>query len=74
MLDSLIAALPVMPVTSAIADRGGLFRRDYSKGYGVKLADALIAATAESCGATMVTLNSKHFPMLAAVSVPYRKV
>jgi predicted nucleic acid-binding protein len=38
------------------------------------LADALIAATAESRQASLVTLNSKHFPMLANVVVPYQKI
>jgi len=36
----------------------------------VGLADALIAATAELKQARLVTLNSRHFPMVA-VEVPY---
>jgi predicted nucleic acid-binding protein len=60
-------------VDAAIAVRGGLFRRDYAKSHGVGIADALIAATAEVAGATLVTLNRKHFPMLASVVVPYQK-
>jgi predicted nucleic acid-binding protein len=35
------------------------------------LADALIAASAEAAGATLVTLNRRHFPMLAEVLAPY---
>ncbi len=35
--------------------------------------DALIAASAEAAGATLLTLNRRHFPMLAEVLVPYAK-
>jgi hypothetical protein len=72
-LDALIATATVLPVDAATAVRGGLFRRDYGKSRGVGVADALIAATAELAGATRVTLNQKHFPMLASVLVPYQK-
>lgn len=72
-LDGFTAAFEVAPVTEAIAIKGGLYRRDYRKSHGVGLADAIIAATAESRGATLVTLNDKHFPMLASVHVPYAK-
>ncbi|MFN5219653.1 MAG: hypothetical protein ACK5FE_01870 [Cyanobacteriota bacterium] len=41
--------------------------------HGTGLADALIAASAEAAGATLVTLNRRHFPMLADVLVPYAK-
>ncbi len=73
-LDSFIRAFEVVPVNQEIAVRGGLYRRDYIKSHNVGLADALIAATAEIRQAALVTLNSKHFPMLAKVVVPYQKV
>lgn len=72
-LDHFITAFEIVPVDEAIAVRGGLFRRDYGKSHGVGLADALIAASAERRGATLVTLNQKHFPMLPTVTVPYQK-
>lgn len=72
-LDQFIRAFQLVPVDPAIAQRGGLFRRDYFKSHNVALPDALIAATAESVQATLVTLNQKHFPMLGNVSVPYKK-
>jgi predicted nucleic acid-binding protein len=46
--------------------------RDHTS-HGTGLADALIAASAEAAGATLVTLNRRHFPMLAEVLVPYAK-
>ena len=72
-LDSFVMAFQIVPVDSAIAFKGGLYRRDYGKSYGVGLADALIAASSEIRGAKLVTLNSKHFPMLSAVITPYQK-
>jgi predicted nucleic acid-binding protein len=72
-LEQFLAAFEVVPVDQAIAVKGGLFRRDYGKSHATGLADALIAATAESRQATLVTLNGKHFPMLANPRVPYHK-
>jgi predicted nucleic acid-binding protein len=72
-LEQFLAAFEVVPVDQAIAVKGGLFRRDYGKSHATGLADALIAATAECRQATLVTLNTKHFPMLANVLVPYQK-
>ncbi len=73
ILDELIRNSTIIPITEKIAVSGGLYRRDYIKSYGVGLADAIIAATAEAESATLVTLNKKHFPMLAKVFVPYQK-
>lgn len=72
-LETFLTAFEVVPLESAIALKGGLYRRDYRKSHNVGLADALIAATAECKQATLVTLNRKHFPMLATVIVPYQK-
>ena len=72
-LDQFVRAFQIVPVDPGIAQKGGLFRRDYLKSHNVALADALIAATADSLQATLVTLNQKHFPMLGSVFVPYRK-
>ena len=71
--DMFLSAFEVVVVDQAISQQGGLYRRDLGKSHGVGLADALIAATAEELGATLVTLNLKHFPMLASVTVPYTK-
>lgn len=73
-LDEFIRAFEIVPVDREVAIRGGLYRRDYMKSHNVGLADALIAATAESRQAALVTLNSKHFPMFANVVVPYQKI
>ena len=72
-LDSFLSNFEKVFVDEAITVRGGLFRRDYGRSHKIGLADALIAATAEIRGATLVTLNIKHFPMLSSVVVPYTK-
>ena len=72
-LTALVAAYTVLPVTAGLAVDGGLLWRRYRPSHGVGLADALLAATALAQGATLVTLNSKHFPMLPDVLVPYQK-
>lgn len=71
-LDYFIAAFEIVSVNQIIASAGGLNRRDYGKSHGVGLADAIIAATAEIKKADLVTLNKKHFPMLASIIVPYQ--
>jgi predicted nucleic acid-binding protein len=44
------------------------FRRSHP---GIDLADYLIAATAEEEGATLVTLDVKHFPMVKGLRTPW---
>ncbi len=72
-LDNFVKAFEVVPVDAQIAERGGPYRRDYGTGHATGLADTLIAATADMRQATLVTLNARHFPMLANVVIPYRK-
>jgi predicted nucleic acid-binding protein len=72
-LSTFLSAFELVAVDAAIAERGGLFRRDYGRSHSTGLADALIAATAEHLQAQLVTLNRKHFPMLSDVHVPYSK-
>ena len=72
-MEQFVSAFQMVPVDDVIAAAGGLIRRDYGKSHGVGLADAIIAATAEVRKANLVTLNRKHFPMLANVIVPYQK-
>ena len=73
-LDALVASYSVLPVTESIAVEAGLLWRQYRPSHGVGLADALLAATALVHNATLVTLNSKHFPMLPILLVPYQKI
>jgi len=72
-LDQFINSFQVIAIDAEIASRAGSIRRDFGKRHGTGLADAIIAATAESQQADLVTLNSKHFQMLKDVLVPYQK-
>ena len=69
-LEKFILAFKVIPVDLEISKTGGLFQKEYGKTHGTGLADALIAATAYHCKATMVTLNQKHYRMLEHLQSP----
>ncbi|MFN3421998.1 MAG: type II toxin-antitoxin system VapC family toxin [Armatimonadota bacterium] len=61
-----------IPVTEEIADQAAIYMAQYSKTHGLTLADALIAATAKSVGARLVTLDRDFFPMTdLRVYMPY---
>ena len=74
ILDQFIQEFQIANLDAAIAQAGGLYRRDYGKSHGVGLADAILAATTKTLNLKLVTLNKKHYPMLKDVHVPYRKV
>ena len=74
LLARMVSVLTVLPLTTEIAERAGLFRRDYRATMGCGLADCLIAATAARHGLELATLNGKHFTMLDHVVTPYSKV
>ena len=72
-LQDFISLYRVVPVTAGIGKAGGLYKRDYGKSHGVGLADAILAATAESENAELKTLNTKHYPMLKDLQPAYQK-
>jgi predicted nucleic acid-binding protein len=72
-LDELLSLFPVIPVTADVARAAGLHKRDYFKSHVVGLADAIIAATAETLDVELKTFNVKHYPMLSGLQPPYSK-
>jgi hypothetical protein len=72
-LEQFVALTRVIPVDLQTAERAGLYVRQFRKSHGVMLPDALIGATSEELGVQLATLNSRHFPMLPDVVVPYQK-
>jgi hypothetical protein len=72
-LDAFTGLFHIVPVSPEIAKRGGLYKRDYQKSHAIGLADAIMAATAESEGADLKTLNIKHYPMLKGIIPAYIK-
>ena len=72
-LDAFVSAFEALPLDRKAGVQACLWRRQYGPSHGTGLADALIGASVEESGATLVTLNRRHFPMLAHVLVPYAK-
>jgi predicted nucleic acid-binding protein len=73
ILDEFVSLFRVIPVTGELGRKGGIYKRDYHKSHGVGLADAILAATADSESAELKTLNVKHYPMLRGLKPPYTK-
>jgi predicted nucleic acid-binding protein len=74
LLWALLGSLQTVTIDEAIAQQAGFYCRQYRRSHGVLLPDALIAASAKSVNATLVTLNAKHFPMKdIQILVPYRR-
>ncbi|MBN1919558.1 MAG: type II toxin-antitoxin system VapC family toxin [Verrucomicrobia bacterium] len=73
ILDDLISVFRIVPVTAEIAKDAGLLKRDYGRSHGVRLADAVIAATARTEGAELKTLNVKHYPMFKGLLRAYSR-
>ncbi len=62
--ENLLNDLHIFDVTSLIAKQAGLYWQEHSKQLkNLSLTDCLIAATAHVHDATLVSLNTKHFPM-----------
>ena len=73
-MGAMLSALDWVPVNVAVADQAASYRRAFRQSHGLGLPDALIAATAKTIGARLITLNRKHFPMSdIEVEVPYSK-
>ena len=68
-----LRAFDVIPIDQALARLEGLCRRTYQPGYGTGLADALVAISAESAGAVLVTFNNRQHPMIDDLQVPHRR-
>jgi len=62
-LENFVSLFRVVPVTAEIAKAGGLYKRDYGKSHGVRLGDAIMAATSKAENAELKTLNTKHYPI-----------
>lgn len=73
-LASTLSAFIILPMTAEIAVLGGKFSAKYKASHDAGLVDCLIAATAHLHDLTLRTLNSKHYPMLEHIEVPYKKI
>ena len=69
-IEELLIAMPVYPVTTAVALRAGqLDGQNQARGVRVPLADLLIGVTALELGYGIATANLRHFQQLPGLSV-----
>lgn len=68
---ALLDGMTILSLTHDIAMKGGLYCRDYKDNHGTGFADGLIAAMAEHYDLTLITRNTRHFPMLKKIHRPY---
>jgi tRNA(fMet)-specific endonuclease VapC len=74
--DGLLRACEFVPLTPAAARQAGRWRYRFARrGTALPVADALVAAAAHACGATLVTGNVTHYPMeeVALLPLPRRR-
>lgn len=69
---ALLDGLVILPVTRAVAELAGSFKRR-DRGRTLELADCLIAATAALEGATLATGNLRDYPMPEVTLVRARR-
>lgn len=68
----LLASLDVFPVSAHAGWRAAQFMRQYRRSHsGIGLGDYLVAATADTEGLELATLNIKHFPMFDSLHPPF---
>lgn len=62
--EEVLSEFEVWDITVPIAKQGGLYWQQYNKNISkLNILDCLIAATAKEHDLTLVTLNTRHFPM-----------
>lgn len=54
-------AIPVVPIDEDISTRAAFYVEEHFHASGLRLADALIAATAINLGLPLLTANTKHY-------------
>ena len=72
MLERFLESFTTLDINHSIAKLAGTYLKHYRKSHNTGLADACIAATADYANARLITLNTKHFPMLK-LKPPYTK-
>lgn len=72
-LETFFLVVDWVPVTEEITRRAGAYARSYRRSHsGIGAADYLIAATASTLNAGLLTTNVRHFPMFEGLEAPYQ--
>lgn len=72
-MGQLFAVMSWIDIDTVIADAAGELAHEYHASHsGIDTVDYLIAAAAQSIGASLITLNVRHFPMFPDLEPAYR--
>lgn len=58
-----------LPITAEITSRAIYFLEGFGLSHGLRMADALIAATADLYGETLITANDAHYKMISSLTI-----
>ena len=59
----------ILPITESVSYRATPYIESYALSHGMRLADALIAATSIDLGLTLITANVRHYDFLSGISL-----
>lgn len=62
-LDLFLSAFRLVPIDESAARNAGRYMQRFGNSHGLRLPDALIAASAHGHRLQLITRNGKHFPM-----------
>lgn len=60
---------PMLPIDAAVSDRAMIYVEQYFQRGALRLADALIGATAILHGLTLITANTRHYKILGELTI-----
>ena len=63
------SGIKIIPINETISNKAMFWSEDFSLSHGLELSDALIAATADTLGTTLITCNTKDYRFLPGLSI-----